>query len=83
MRIDKSESQYREAENVRQEFNPSEIRMCRQLLRRLMFLERMVEQNGGLGSATGSGGAAFAEWEMVALEWALDELGFLAERKTG
>lgn len=80
MRVDVSESRYREADNIREEFSPHEIRRAKVLLRRLHFLESRVEENGGIGAASGSGGAAFAEWEMEALEWVLDEIGFLAER---
>lgn len=80
MRVDPNQSEYHEAEDARNEFNRQELRSARLLLRRLRFLEAQVRDTGGL--ETGSGGAAFAEWEVEALEWVLDEIGFLAKRTT-
>jgi hypothetical protein len=50
------------------------------LLRRLRFLEQQVRETGGLADGNASGGAAFAEWEIEALEWVLgpDGIGFLS-----
>lgn len=79
MKVDASKSTYHEAAGTREEFTPRELRRLRLLLRRLRFLEAQVQQNGGLGSASGSGGAAFAEWEVDALEYVLTEIGFLAD----
>ena len=79
MRVDTDKSVYHEAPNVRDEFDRVEIRRCRLLLRRLRFLEAQVQQTGGLAAGGASGGAAFAEWEVEALEWILSEVGFLTE----
>jgi hypothetical protein len=75
VRVDKSKSAYQEADEAKAEFTRVELRRCRLLLRRLRFLEAQVSINGGVGGE--SGGAAFAEWEVEALEWILDEIGFL------
>ena len=86
MKVDKAQSVYHEDPSARDEFSKSELRRLRLLLRRLRFLETKVRDQGGLQDGGGSGGAAFAEWEVEALEWVLDEMGFLkprAEEKTG
>lgn len=82
MRIEASESEYHEDPAARKEFSRKELRRARLLLRRLRFLETQVKKTGGLQDGGGSGGAAFAEWEVEALEWVLgpDGIGFLAER---
>lgn len=82
MKVDVSRSEYHEAASARDEFNKQELQSARLLLRRLRFLEAQVRESGGLANGNGSGGAAFAEWEIAALEWALTELGFLAEKTT-
>ena len=80
MKVDVENSRYRESESATEDFDRDEVRRLRLLLRRLRFLETQVNANGGLGSATGAGGAAFAEWELEALEWVLcDELGYAAK----
>lgn len=79
MKVDVSKSIYHEAPEARRDFNKQELRRCRLLLRRLRFLEAQVRTTGGLESGSGSGGAAFAEWEVEALEWILYEVGFLSE----
>lgn len=81
MKVDVSRSVYHEAPEATVEFSRREIRSLRLLLRRLRFLEAQVRDTGGLSDGEGSGGAAFAEWEMEALEWILVEVGFLPERK--
>lgn len=81
MRVDVSMSAYHEASSARNEFTKQELRRLRLLLRRLRFLEAQVRESGGLGNSDGSGGAAFAEWEVEALEWVLTEVGFLPERE--
>lgn len=80
MKVDTSNSIYHEAEDAASsgEFDRQELRRCRLLLRRLRFLEAQLAQTGGMANG-GSGGAAYAEWEVEALEWALSELGFLDE----
>lgn len=80
MRIDVSKSQFHEAPTARSDFTKSELKRCRLLLRRLRFLEAQVRQNGGLSADDASGGAAFAEWEVEALEWILSEIGFLQDQ---
>lgn len=80
MRVDVSKSEYHEANSARGEFDRQELKRARLLLRRLRFLEQQVRESGGLASGSTSGGAAFAEWEMDALEWVLDEIGFLRDR---
>lgn len=77
MKVDVSRSEYQEAPTARQDFNRMELKRLRLLLRRLRFLENQVRESGGLGSSSGSGGAAFAEWEVEALEWILTDVGFL------
>lgn len=78
MKIDVSKSAYHEANDAKNEFTRVELRRLRLLLRRLRFLEAQVRDSGGLKDGGGSGGAAFAEWEVEALEWLLaDELGFI------
>lgn len=79
MKIDVNQSRYHEDPEARRDFNKSELRRLRLLLRRLRFLEAQVRASGGLRNGGGSGGAAFAEWEVEALEWILTELGFLSE----
>lgn len=81
MKVDVSKSAYHEDEGARKEFDKAELRRLRLLLRRLRFLEAQVRENGGLTNGGASGGAAFAEWEVEALEWILTEVGFLQEKK--
>jgi hypothetical protein len=83
MRVDASQSAYQEAATARDDFNSMELKRLRLLLRRLRFLEVQVRENGGLGSASGNGGAAFAEWEVDALEWILRDVGFLPDTTNG
>lgn len=80
MKVDASKSAYHEAADATEEFNRVELRRCRLLLRRLRFLEAQIRDNGGLDNGSASGGAAFAEWEVEALEWILgpDGINFLA-----
>lgn len=82
MKVDASRSEYHEAASARDEFTKRELKSARLLLRRLRFLEAQVAATGGLANGGASGGAAFAEWEVEALEWALTELGFLEEKTT-
>lgn len=84
MKVDIEQSAYHEDPTARTsgDFTRLELRRCRLLLRRLRFLEAQIRETGGLDNGGGSGGAAFAEWEVEALEWALTELGFLAEATT-
>jgi len=77
MKVDAAESTYHEDPTAREEFDRVELRRCRLLLRRLRFLEKQIRQTGGLDNGGASGGAAFAEWEVEALEWVLTEVGFL------
>lgn len=81
MKVDRSKSLFHEAPSARTEFNRLELKRCRVALRRLQFLEARIREDGGLTDGGRSGGAAFAEWEADALEWLLDEIGFLAERE--
>lgn len=81
MRVDVSKSAYHEADTAKHEFDRIELRRLRLLLRRLRFLETQVRESGGLSNGGGSGGAAFAEWEIEALEWVLTDMGFLDEPK--
>ncbi len=82
MKVDASKSAYHEAPDASNEFSGPELRRARLLLRRLRFLEKQVRENGGLSNGNGGGGAAFAEWEVEALEWVLgpDGIDFLAEK---
>jgi hypothetical protein len=83
VKVDVSKSAYHEAPEAKAEFNRSELRSLRLLLRRLRFLEAQVRQSGGLRDGSASGGAAFAEWEIEALEWVMTEVGFLSEAPEG
>ena len=79
MKVDPSRSRYHEVRDAKDEFNRQELRRARLLLRRLRFLEAQIADNGGLSSGSANGGAAFAEWEVEALEWVLgpEGIGFL------
>jgi hypothetical protein len=83
MKVDVANSAYRESPEAKNEFNRKELRRCRLLLRRLRFLEQQIRETGGLENGGESGGAAFAEWEVEALEWILADIGFLATRVSG
>lgn len=81
MKIDARKSVYHEAPGVREEFDPGELRKLRVLLRRLRFLESKIAEIGGLANGgNDGGGAVFVEAEVDALEFALDEIGFLETR---
>lgn len=77
--IDPSQSVYHEREDAETEFSADELRRMRLLLRRMRFLEMQIRESGGLSNANASGGAAFAEWELDALQWILTEMDFLEE----
>lgn len=81
MKVDASKSEYHEADSAKGEFSRQELKRARLLLRRLRYLEQQIRVSGGLASPTANGGGAFAEWEAEALEWVLDEIGFLRERE--
>jgi hypothetical protein len=74
VRVDTSQSVYREAPNAEKEFDRLELRRARYLMRRLQFLEAKVRDGQPV-----SGGIVFAEMEIEALEWALgpDGLDYL------
>lgn len=76
-RVDTSASRYSESPTAGAEFSREELRHCKTLLRRLQFLESKVNESGGITHSGGSGGAAWAEWESAALEWALTDNGYL------
>jgi hypothetical protein len=80
VKVDPNTSMFHEAPEAKADFNRSELRSLRLLLRRLRFLEAQVRETGGLENGGKSGGAAFAEWEIEALEWVLTEVGFLEDR---
>lgn len=80
MKVDVSKSKYHEDPSARRTFTSTELKRLRLILRRLRFLEAQVRESGGLASGSGSGGAAFAEWEVEALEWLLyEEVGFISK----
>lgn len=81
MKVDASKSRYHEASDVEAEFTTVELRRLRLLLRRLRFLEAQIAKQGGLNGENPGGGAAFAEWEVEALEWLLTEVGYLDEER--
>ena len=83
MKVDATKSRYHELPDASEEFSTAELRRLRLLLRRLRFLESQIKSSGGLSNGNASGGAAFAEWEVDALEWVLTEIGFLETRKVG
>lgn len=80
MRVDVELSAYHEAPEAKDEFSRAELKRCRLLLRRLRFLETKIRETGGLAEDA-SGGAAFAEWEVEALEWILTDVGFLPRKE--
>lgn len=82
MKVDTSNSIYSESSAAKADFNREELRHARLLLRRLHFLEAKVNANGGIGAATGNGGAAFAEWELAAMEWILKDIGYLVVKES-
>lgn len=79
MRIDVSKTKYFECKSAEEDFSEVELRRLRLILRRLRFLETQVREKGGLNNPDATGGAAFAEYEVEALEWLLAEVGYLAE----
>lgn len=83
MKVDVSKSRYHESPLAKDEFSRSELKRARLLLRRLRFLEAQIASNGGLAAGNGSGGAAFAEWEVEALEWVLGPDGIEFLETTG
>lgn len=72
MRVDTSHSIYSESSTARQEFDASELRRLRFLLRRLQFLESKIDSDPSVSS-----GSIFAEKEIEALEWVLEDIGYL------
>lgn len=80
-RIDTHLSQYKEAPDVRTEFDRSELRRLRFLMRRLQYLEQQIRERGGMAAPDATGGGAFAEMEVEALEYVLTEVGYLQERE--
>lgn len=80
MKIDPDQSRYHERPDARNEYSETEIKRLRLILRRLRFLEHQVRVNGGLANGGGSGGAAFADWEMDALAWLLKEVEYLPDQ---
>mgnify|MGYP003452295175 CR=1 FL=1 len=80
MKIDPSESMFEEAPNAEREFSRTELRHLRLLLRRLRFLEAKAKEEDQRTEAS-SGAGAFVEWEIAALEWTLDEIGYLVTKK--
>lgn len=80
MKVDPSKSVYHESPDARNEFTVEELRSLRLLLRRLRFLENQVRENK---VEEGSGGAMFAQWEVIALEFVLgpDGLEFLGPKE--
>lgn len=80
MKIDMDKTVYHEADDVDTNFTRAELRSARLLLRRLRFLEQQLREQGGLKDGASSGGAFWAEAEIEALEWVLDEMDFLGPR---
>lgn len=81
MNVDASKSIYHEAPSASTEFKRGELRKCRVVLRRLRFLEAKIAEMGGLRNGGDGGGSVFVETEVDALEWMLDEIGFLEIRR--
>lgn len=76
-RIDLTLTEYHEREDVREYFTREEIRRLRQLLRRLRFLEAQIRERGGMDDPRANGGAVHAEMEIEALEFVLNDMGYL------
>lgn len=79
--VDTVNSRFQELASAKDEFNRAELRRCRLMLRRLRYLDEQIDREGGLANARANGGAAWAEWEVEALEWVLTEIGFLETRQ--
>lgn len=72
MKVDAAQSVYQERRNANRDFTRRELKRLRCLLRRLRFLEAQMRTH-----TEPNDGALFTEWEAEALEWILDEVGFL------
>lgn len=80
--VDTSRSIYHESPKATSDFDRGELRKLRFLLRRLRYIEGQIAERGGLKDGGGAGAAgAFAEMEVEALEFVLDDLGFLETRR--
>lgn len=76
MKTDPRDSIYQEDKNALKEFSSKEARRLRIILRRLRFLEAQAKSN----KDTNGSAPLFIGWEIEALEWILDEVGFLLPR---
>lgn len=72
MRVDTSRSVYAEMSDAGSAFNAAELRRARFLLRRLQFLEAKIRDEDAV-----SGGSVFAQMEIEALEWVLEDIGYI------
>ena len=70
-------TEYHEDPQAVEHYTREEIRRLRQLLRRLRFLEKQVQERGGLASDDPSRSAAYVELEIEGFELVLTEIGFL------
>ena len=73
MKIDTRGSAYQESSTAVDDFDGSEIRYLRQLLRMLHYREYQVKS----GEVTDSGSLLFIEMERDSIAWVLSEVGFL------
>jgi len=76
VKVDASRSAYQESADAQSQFNRQELKRCRYLLRRLVYLEAQVGE-----STPRNAGVQYAEWEIEALEWILTDVGFLITKK--
>lgn len=77
--VDTENTIYHEDPDCKRDFSRVEIRRLRFLLRRLRHLETKIAGKGD--SVGGASSDMFMLWEIEALEFVLDEVGFLAPRK--
>lgn len=81
MKIDPTKSEIHERKDASDIFSRSELRYMRQLLRRARFLEAQIRDRGGMNGPDANGGAAWAELELAAFEFALVEMEYAEIRR--
>lgn len=75
MKVEQANSKYQESPEAADMFSVPELKKLRALLRRLRYLDGQIHRE----PASISGGLMFAEREVDALAFVLDEVGYLAD----